>query len=334
MPPRVTGASTSLAAATRTAVAGATQIQCFAAAATAAVAAPSRTFSTTSPQERMNKQRFMMRIWMKTRAKNMFGPDAPKGPRYVGKYEDQPFPLNPLFRSQPVLSDMLKDMIWKKVVEKGEAIKAVSQEFGVDVRRIAAVVRLKEVEKKMIAKGEQLASPYNRAVLSMLPQTRYEESDKTPAPHEPINEVPMHPATLRQLFVPVSESRRFTRSDAAKAFHDDLLSADERSLQRELISAERDVATGVSDRAEAMTKYRTEVQRVEEEHARRVAEQVAAQAARINTVATGRAAYRIKDIKAEDSGKDGRSPRGVGWRYGAPLQDRKRGQVKIPTQVP
>lgn len=89
--------------------------------------------------------------WMKSRAQKMFGDNAGRGPRYLGKMEDQPFPLNPLFRSQPVLSDKLKDVIWNKVVERGEALKSVSQEFGVDVRRIAAVVRLKEVERNMIS---------------------------------------------------------------------------------------------------------------------------------------------------------------------------------------
>lgn len=167
----------------------------------------------------------------------------------------------------------------------------------------------------------------------MLPQTRWEESGKQQSAHEPINEVPMHPLTLQQVFVPVSESRRFTRADAAKAFHEGLLSADERSLQKELIGAEREIASGAK-REKALKRYREEVQRVEEEHAAKVAERVAAEAAKTRTIATGRAAYRIKDIKVEDGGRDGRSLKGVGWRYGAPLQDRKRGQVKIPTQVP
>lgn len=157
MAPRVTGASAPLAAATTA------TMRTTAATQTCVGAASSRCFSTTQVQERMNKERFFMRTWMKNRANKMFGADAPKGPRYVGKYEDQPFPLNPLFRSQPVLSDMLKDAIWKKVVQKGEAIKAVSQEFGVDVRRIAAVVRLKEVERNMVEKVRR------HSLLSTLP---------------------------------------------------------------------------------------------------------------------------------------------------------------------
>lgn len=41
-------------------------------------------------------------------------------------------------------------------MQKGETIKAVSAELGVDIRRVAAVVRLKEVEKDWIAKVSRL----------------------------------------------------------------------------------------------------------------------------------------------------------------------------------
>ena len=60
---------------------------------------------------------------------------------------NKPFPNNPFFTSQPVLSEESREEIWRKVVQEGEAIKSVSANFGVDMRRVAAVVRLKEVEK-------------------------------------------------------------------------------------------------------------------------------------------------------------------------------------------
>jgi hypothetical protein len=178
-----------------------------------------------------------------------------------------------------------------------------------------------------------LAVPYSKAIHNMLPETRIAGEGEKQLPHEPINEIPMHPFTMGQLFIPVSESRQFTREDAAKAFHDHLLPADERSYQKELIDAERAIAGGKS-RAEAMEEYSQNVRKVEEEHAAVVAERAAKNAARITTYETGRAAYRIQDIKVEDAGRNGKSPRGVGWRYGAPHQDRKRGLVKIPTSVP
>lgn len=71
-------------------------------------------------------------------------------PTYLGTHSDQPFPLNPLFRSQPVLDEHTKELIWKKVIQRGDAIKAVSAEMGVDVRRVAAVVRMKQIEKQWV----------------------------------------------------------------------------------------------------------------------------------------------------------------------------------------
>lgn len=43
--------------------------------------------------------------------------------------------------------------------------------------------------------------------------------------------------------------------------------------------------------------------------------------------------FKFKDVSVEDAGADGRNPRGVGWRYGLPLEDRKVGQIKIPRSV-
>ena len=61
-----------------------------------------------------------------------------------------PFPLNHNFRSQPVLSEELKDEIWKRVMEEKQNIKVVSAELQVEMRRVGAVVRLKAVEKRWI----------------------------------------------------------------------------------------------------------------------------------------------------------------------------------------
>lgn len=70
-----------------------------------------------------------------------------QGPMYVSGSQHKPFPSNPLYISEPVLSEDSREEIWRKVVQEGEAIKSVSANFGVDMRRVAAVVRLKEVEK-------------------------------------------------------------------------------------------------------------------------------------------------------------------------------------------
>ena len=64
----------------------------------------------------------------------------------------RPFPLNRTFRSQSVLSEELREEVWRQVVEEQQTVSTVSAVFGIDMRRVAAVVRLKMVEKDWIAK--------------------------------------------------------------------------------------------------------------------------------------------------------------------------------------
>ncbi|KAI5290018.1 hypothetical protein KEM54_002663 [Ascosphaera aggregata] len=128
----------------------------------------------------------------------------------------RPFPLNPAFVSQPILSEALRNELYKKVVVEGRSVRAVSVMYGVDIRRVAAVVRLCELEQRWIAEDKPLAKPYARAIHQMVPTTPLREA--SPVPHETINDLPVHPLTGPQIFYPVSESRRFTRRDAGRVF--------------------------------------------------------------------------------------------------------------------
>ena len=58
-----------------------------------------------------------------------------------------PFPLNRSFISQPVLGDELREEIWKRVMQDGKSVREVSAELAVEMSRVGAVVRLKEIEK-------------------------------------------------------------------------------------------------------------------------------------------------------------------------------------------
>ncbi|KAI1014343.1 hypothetical protein LB503_012954 [Fusarium chuoi] len=322
MPPRVRGASTPLAGLDAT-ISLSTR--------TSAASPFLRTFSTTPCREKMSKGRAQMFEWLNSgNGRNLAEPG--NGPNYLGPHNDQPFPLNPLFRSQPVLSDATREIIYEKVTAKGMSLKAVSAEMHIDVRRVAAVVRLKEVEKQWLSEGKQLATPYAKAVMKMLPKTHYNEGEEN-IPHEPINEIHVHNLTLQQLFTPVSESRHFTREDAAKAFHDKMLSADQRSPQPELIKMEQDIIKGTA-RPEAVAKFQAITQAHEDKVARKILDERKREEARTKRVKTDRYEFRFKEINVDDVGRDGRSRKGTGWRYGAPFEDRKRGLVKIPTSVP
>lgn len=95
-----------------------------------------------------------MRMWMAERGQQFKEPIG--RPNYLGSSGEveergrHPFPANPFFKSEPVLSEKAREEIWRMIVKQGEAIKTVSATYGVDMRRVAAVVRLKEVEKAWV----------------------------------------------------------------------------------------------------------------------------------------------------------------------------------------
>lgn len=70
----------------------------------------------------------------------------------------RPFPMNAQFTSQSILSEDFRLEIWRRVQESGKSVRQVSAEMGVDMRRVAAVVRLVEVERRMKAEVSLLSS--------------------------------------------------------------------------------------------------------------------------------------------------------------------------------
>jgi hypothetical protein len=166
----------------------------------------------------------------------------------------------------------------------------------------------------------------------MLPKTPYDaEGESRPKPHESINDLPVHRKTGTQIFHPTSESRHFTREDAAKVFDERLLPADLRVPHPELAEMHKDYKGGLSQvEREVRQKERDEVA---ERKRQRITAKKAKQEAAIKKVDTGRSEFRFTEISVDDAGKDGRGFKGVGWRYGHPHMDRSRGTVRIPTGV-
>jgi hypothetical protein len=60
----------------------------------------------------------------------------------------KPFPRSDSFVSQPVTSEALREAVWEKIMKHGLSVKEVSIELGVEMSRVGAIVRLKEVEKE------------------------------------------------------------------------------------------------------------------------------------------------------------------------------------------
>lgn len=61
----------------------------------------------------------------------------------------RPFPLNKHFRSESVLSEPLRQEVWRRVQVEKKSVRTVSVELGIEMRRVGAVVRLVELERQM-----------------------------------------------------------------------------------------------------------------------------------------------------------------------------------------
>lgn len=165
----------------------------------------------------------------------------------------------------------------------------------------------------------------------MVPTHTYSD-DKPKAPFEPINEIHVHGYTMQQLFVPTSESREFTREDAAKAFHHTMLSADDRIPHKELVEHYQRLKEGMTPK-DSRKKF-VEATKLSQQRDEARDGAVGERERKITTtVDSDRFEFRFKKMTVDDVGRDGRSRAGVGWRYGIPFEDRKKNQIKIPTKI-
>jgi hypothetical protein len=167
----------------------------------------------------------------------------------------------------------------------------------------------------------------------MLPQTPYPYNPKSRfQSHESINDLPVHVATMQQIFHPTSESREFTRADAARVFDERLLPADQRVPHPELAELEKDRLAGMPyNERVAKAARRTEgaeQKKLATEQRRKEKEEKS-----VKVVSGARWDFKFREISVDDAGVDGRGYNGTGWRYGAPHMDRRKGEVKIPTRV-
>ncbi|KFY40617.1 hypothetical protein V494_03417 [Pseudogymnoascus sp. VKM F-4513 (FW-928)] len=315
------------------------------------VAQPVRNFSASTTNQGRTRLRRMMYSWLNGPGEKFREP-LEGSSNYMGAYRKngilkraamsppgapllppfgddlKPFVKNDNFVSQPVTSEALREEVWEKIMKNGLSVKEVSIELGVEMSRVGAIVRLKEVEKAWQRQGKRLAKPYSKAIMQMLPHSE----PSTSKPFESISDLPVHAATQQQIFYPTSESRQFTRVDAARVFADGLLPADLRVPHPELIEDERLRLQGVgykdiAKRAEGRSKaaYEKKVAADEKKRAR--------EAAALKVVPGVRWDFKFREISVDAAGANGRGKDGTGWRYGVPLYDRRRGEVKIPTRV-
>lgn len=92
---------------------------------------------------------------LKRKVEQDAGPGKDKGIPEARESDLRPFPNNPKFISQPVLTEEARQAIWAGIMVQGKNVRDVSTEYGVAMERVGAVVRLMEIQKEW----ERIVSP-------------------------------------------------------------------------------------------------------------------------------------------------------------------------------
>ena len=89
-----------------------------------------------------------------------------------------PFPLNPVFVATPVVSDELAIEVYRRVVEGGKSVRAVSAELNVTLERVAAIVRLKAIEKKWVSEVNTIFLQFPYSFVTSYAEHLYDDLKK------------------------------------------------------------------------------------------------------------------------------------------------------------
>ncbi|KAG8908061.1 hypothetical protein FRC01_007507, partial [Tulasnella sp. 417] len=105
--------------------------------------------------------------WLKDVGKNYKEPLRGKT-NYLGG--DRPFPMNPTFKPPPPLGATLREMLFNLHVSDPEknSVRELSQRFGLSLKRVEAVIRLKGEEVKWQMEGRTLRKNFERGMESAL----------------------------------------------------------------------------------------------------------------------------------------------------------------------
>ncbi|CAG8785232.1 8780_t:CDS:2 [Cetraspora pellucida] len=128
-----------------------------------------------------------------------------------------PFPMNPQYKPQPPLSDFAKEEIWKRFIETGQSVRELGTFYGVSIKRVEAILRLKKLEKDMIQQGVPIQKNFSINMEKMMGARSHRQ--------EPLTE--MLPKVGKPKFHLVDEGKKFTPEPLA--------SLQEQELRKEVI---------------------------------------------------------------------------------------------------
>ncbi|KAF8932662.1 eukaryotic mitochondrial regulator protein-domain-containing protein [Dissophora ornata] len=131
------------------------------------------------------------------------------GPNFVG---DVPFPMNPLFKPTPPISNFAKEEIYK--LHRADSTKWTPRQLGtkynISIKRVEAILRLKHLEQEMVAEGFVAQESFTKGMEQLMGV----KAERSAAITEPLTDI--LPQVGSPKFEAVDEDQHFTAEDAAK----------------------------------------------------------------------------------------------------------------------
>ncbi|KAG0737202.1 hypothetical protein G6F57_012961 [Rhizopus arrhizus] len=125
-----------------------------------------------------------------------------------------PFPNNPLFQPRPPLSDATKQEIYEAFVSDSEnwTVRKLATKFGISLKRVEAILKLKSTEKEMEMNGVALQKKFAKGMEQLMGVDKTIELLK-----EPLADV--FPNVGKPKFKTLKEDATFGPKDAAKVLN-------------------------------------------------------------------------------------------------------------------
>ncbi|KAF9353283.1 hypothetical protein BGX26_008933 [Mortierella sp. AD094] len=165
--------------------------------------------TTEAPaSQKLPYRRKRFHMWLQSEGSRFAKPTF-SGPNFVG---DVPFPMNPLFKPTPPLSNTAKEEIYR--LHQSDTTKwtprQLGMKFNISIKRVEAILRLKHLEKEMVSEGFIPQEHFTKGMEQLMGV----KAVRSEAITEPLTDI--LPQVGSPKFEAVDEDKQFTAVDAAK----------------------------------------------------------------------------------------------------------------------
>ncbi|CAG8637096.1 7320_t:CDS:2, partial [Paraglomus occultum] len=150
-------------------------------------------------------RRWKMKIWLQEQEQQFETPNL-RGPNYIAG--THPFPMNPLFKPQPPVSDEVREEIYRLFTDHQLTPRDIADKYGISIKRTEAILKLKDEEKRLVKKGVVLQQDLRNNMEKMLGVRIFARSV------EPLSTI--IPKVKKPRFQLIEEGSKFTPEDAAR----------------------------------------------------------------------------------------------------------------------